>query len=274
MSLIDDLPPEWFDVKVREGEFKRHRHPGCSDGKDRALGVVKTPWGWYVSCFRCKQRGFKPAADLPPDQMLEWQLVKEDKENEEVPVIKLPGDFTKRIPAEGLAWLYSCGITDADREEHHIGFSPHRNRVILPIYEGADLVYWQGRYLGEPDAQHPKYSNQYRAGRREVWFKVLDKHTDHVVVVEDILSCIVVGKVCDSYALLHATVPDRLVFKLCKEYKRVLLWLDPDKHTSMDQWCVRYQSFGLKVFSIKTDRDPKYYDREEILNEVSVFDVR
>jgi DNA primase len=262
---ITDLPQEWFDVKAREGEVRRYRHPGCSEGKDKALAVIKTKWGWYVSCFRCKEKGFKQAADLPPDKMLKWQQVEQEESNEALPEIKLPGDYRKKLPAEGLAWLYSCGITDSDIEQYHIGYSPHRDRVILPMYEGTELVYWQGRYLGEPDAKHPKYVNQHMIGRHDIFFKIIDRNTDHVIIVEDILSCIVVSKVHDCYALLNATVPDRLVFQLAKKYKTIYLWLDPDKHAAMDQWCLRYQSFGLNVHIIKTDQDPKYYNGEEIL---------
>ena len=267
-SLINDLPEDWFDVEAREGEIRRFRHPGCSEGKDKALTIIKTKWGWYVSCFRCKQKGVKAALNLSPDQVLRWQQVEVERENEEVPEIKLPGDYLPKVPAEGLAWLYSCGITDNDIKQYYIGFSPHRDRVILPMYEGDELVYWQGRYLGEPDMNHPKYTNQRKAVRHDLWFKVVDKHSDVVVVVEDILSCIVVGKVVDCYALLNASVPDRLMWKLSKEYKRIVLWLDPDKHGAMDRWSVRYQSFGINVSIVKSDQDPKYYSKEEIRKEI------
>jgi len=264
MNLIDDVPEEWFDIDAGEGVVKRYRHPGCCEGKDKAMTIIKTKLGWLVTCFRCNRRGFKPAINLPPGQMLKWQQAQE-LPVEAVPEVKLPGDYVKSIPAEGMAWLYLCGITDADIEKYQIGYSPHRNRVILPIYEGDTLVYWQGRYLGEPSADRPKYVNQHHLGRRDTWFTVLEKHTDHVVVVEDILSCIVVGKVSDCYALLNATVPDRLIFKLAREYKQIYLWLDRDKHSKMTGWCLRYRSFGFPVRVIKTDRDPKYYYKEEIM---------
>lgn len=268
MNILDDCLEEWFDVKAIEGSVKRHRHPGCSDGKDKALSVIKTQWGWHVSCWRCKQKGFKQAVNLSPEKTVKWQSAEENKIDQIVPDIKLPGDYTKKLPAAGLAWLYLCGITDSDILEYCIGYSQHRDRVILPIYEGEELVYWQGRYLGVPDVRHPKYVNQHKAGRKEIWFHVVGKGSDHVVVVEDILSCIVVGKTADCYALLNASVPDRLMFKLDKKYKKIFLWLDPDKATAMDTWLPRYQSFGIDTRIIKTDRDPKYYSKTEIEHEI------
>lgn len=262
MKLIEELPNEWFDVEMKMGVPVRYRHPGCSDGKDRALSVIRTQRGWYVHCFRCDESGFKPADNLSPDQVLRWYKEPE-LENESTEEVKLPHDYSSKISRIGLAWLFACGITPYEIDLYKIGYSVSKDRVILPVYEDNQLVYWQGRYLGD-DPKRPKYINQYKAGRRDIYFKVVHDRFDKAVVVEDILSAINVGRVRDCYALLSAHVPDRLMFGLGERYKKILLWLDYDKGEKMGQWCLRYRSFGLSVSFLHTDKDPKYFSEEEI----------
>jgi 5S rRNA maturation endonuclease (ribonuclease M5) len=132
------------------------------------------------------------------------------------------------------------------------------------VYQKDELVFWQGRLLRDPSPGHPKYSNQFQAGRLGVYFTVEDIKGERVVVVEDILSAIRVGKVCDCYALLSAHVSDAMIFALKAKYKEVMLWLDPDKAEKMTKWVMRYRSFGVNVRSIKTNRDPKFYNEDSL----------
>jgi hypothetical protein len=262
MRLIEELPHEWFDVEAAKGVAVRHRHPGCSDGKDQALTVIRRSDGWYVHCFRCGKSDFKSTDNLSPDQVLRWKREPE-VENEQTAQVKLPYDYSSKVSRIGLAWLFACGVTQPEIDQYKIGYSVSKDRVILPVYENGELVYWQGRYLGD-DPKRPKYINQAKAGRRDIYFKVVHDRFDKVVIVEDILSSINVGRVRDCYALLSAHVPDRLVFDLAERYKRILLWLDYDKGEKMGQWCLRYRSFGLSVSFLHTDKDPKYYSEKEI----------
>jgi DNA primase len=71
------------------------------------------------------------------------------KSTKTVMQMRLPLDYTKEIPAQGLAYLYVRGVTDADIKRWKIGYSPKYSRVIFPVYEGRNLVFFQGRTISE-----------------------------------------------------------------------------------------------------------------------------
>lgn len=103
-------------------------------------------------------------------------------------------------------------------------------------------------------------------GRQDIYFKVTppERKTDKVVIVEDILSGIRVGKIKDSYGLLNAYIPDDLIFGLAKVYPLIVLWLDPDKWDRMLKRTKRFRSLGLNVKMVRVNQDPKFYTDDEI----------
>lgn len=269
------IPDEWFDPKAPLGRGKRYRHPDCCEGKDRALVITRTEKGWLWKCHRCQDTGFKPAKGLPPGQWLEWKKASlEEKRTQKVQDLQLPPDFTTEIPAEGLAWLFKADLSEAEIKEHGFGWSPVLKRVIMPVYMDGQLVYWQGRNVGEVTPERPKYMNVFQRGRDKIYFEIRGDTEGSVVLVEDILSAIKVGRFNDAIALLYAYVPDDLIWELSEIYNHVLLWLDPDKWDRMLKRVSRYRSFGINVTTARVGKDPKNFDDdriEEILTEQGVL---
>lgn len=265
---FSNIPEEWFQTDTPLNQPTRYRHPGCSDTKDRALIISRNPIGWHVHCFRCGLSGFKSAKHLSPADMLKWTNSQRTVQIGPVEEVQLPDDMTYTIPTLGLAWLYGAGITNEEIEYYCIGYSRSLHRVILPVYEHGELIYFQGRYLGTVDKEHPKYMNVYQRDRKDTFFRVLSGVTGPmchtVVLVEDILSAIRVGRQVDTIALLYAHVPDKLILKLAKNYKGVVLWLDPDKWGLMGRNVLRYRSLGLQVRIVLSDKDPKKYNDQQI----------
>jgi DNA primase len=180
----------------------------------------------------------------------------------------LPHDCTPDISARGLVWLFRSGITTEEIEAYRICYSPSLNRVILPVYDRSGaLIYWQGRYLGDAKADgERKYTNQWQASRELTYFMTETHRLDRtIVLVEDILSAIKVGRVTNSVALLFATIPSRLVRLLVEDgYRRIVLWLDPDKAEYTARQLMRLRSFNYPVRRVYSPRDPKCYSDWEI----------
>lgn len=256
------IPDECFDPEAPVGLGKRYVHE-CTNGRDRALIITRVDNGWIYHCHRCKEHGLRLASGLAPRDMARWCKTVNLKPEVQVKEVMLPLDFTTTIPARGLAWLYKWGITDADINGYGFGYSAFYDRVILPIYQDGELVYWSGRYLNDPTPESPKYMNV-RQNRTDIWFEVTNHNSADVVLVEDKLSTIRVGKTVDCYGLLYASVPDHIVFKLADRYERIAIWLDKDKRAKCVGYLHRYRSLGVDCRLIFSDKDPKFYTDDQI----------
>jgi len=258
------LDERYFDVDAPQDVTLRYLHEGCSDGKDTCLVVTKTNSGWAYYCHRCKLKGFKPVHGLPPSKVAALFRAQQRKQSTLVRQVQLPKDFTTEIPPEGLVWLYRVGITDYEISFFGIGWSKSYGRVILPVYQGRKLIYWQGRYVGKDESME-KYVNQKQVGREDTYFRNEPRVTSgRIVMVEDILSAIKVGRVSNCIGLLYAYVPDALVVKLRERYDEIVIWLDPDKSLYTLRVLKRLRAFGLPVRRVYSPKDPKYYNEEEI----------
>lgn len=176
--------------------------------------------------------------------------------------ITLPTDFSQEIALPGLLWLWKYGISDAEITGFNIGWSPKLHRVILPVYsDTGTLVYWQGRAVGI--GQSPKYLNIKGVSNAENIFARGSSVGDRVVLVEDILSAIKVGRVCPSLCILGARVHRDLYPRL--RGKGVYLWYDNDAAGRKAEAAFK-TTFGslIRPHYIRTDRDPKEYSTRRI----------
>jgi len=246
-------------------EEVRFNHGKCGDTRGR-LYVKRTQKGWVFLCHNCGFMGTHRRAkgyDLSPKQSLaelNQTLVKSQVNN--IP-LQLPYDFSTEIPNKGLIWLYKYEITDQEIKKYHMGYSKRLDRLILPVYNISNkkLIYWQGRNLGIVTKENPKYINIRDKEAKNVYFRVAcNSNIDNiVVVVEDILSAIKVGRTLNSIALLGSYVADSLVSVL-KEYNDVYIWLDYDKKITSIKYSNRLNILlNKKVKSLVTKKDPKEY---------------
>jgi hypothetical protein len=183
--------------------------------------------------------------------------------------VVLPQDFTTMLSPKALAYCYIRGLTDSDLKKYKVGFSPFYNRLILPVYKDRELVFWEGRALGEVTRKNPKYIKRIGRDWQGCLFDVKAKSNnflDYLVLTEDMISTIRVGKVVDSMAMVSTHIRDKLIFDIFLEskYKVVIIWLDPDKNAKSVSLSFKYRQFGLPVISLSTKLDPKWYDEKEI----------
>lgn len=270
----DRLGIKWLPEQYRHyddiGVMRRYNHEECGDGKER-LYVTRTETGWIFHCHNCAPvmsgRYISTKGDTPPSQTAKLieatsqprlQIMSDEEK------VKLPEDFTLQIPREGASWLMSYGITEDEKKRYGIGFSPSLNRLILPVYrEGVGLVFWQGRYLGKANKKKPKYLSVMAKGQDKL-FEIKNGNA-RVVVVEDILSAIKVGRHTSAIALLGSYLPTT-IYKRLSDYNKVGLWLDYDKYKDAVAYAKRLREFGHSVINIHTPLDPKEQTDQAIIS--------
>lgn len=253
-------------------EYSKPGMPPCTDKRER-LYLKEVPAGTVWFCHDCGYGGIKRNTNLTPAEVLR-------RVNQSVipsvsgsyKQIKLPYDFDSKIPLEGKRWLYKYGITDEEIARYNFGYSGTNDRLILPVFEDEALVYYQARNLGAITKSNPKYLNIRQSGAKNVFFKNYTQ-PDHkaVVIVEDILSAVKVGRVTNAVSLLGSYIPDSFHSDV-NDFEEYIIWLDRDKIKSSLKYLLKLQSrFNKKVRIIMQDKDPKEYSVEkikEILNEI------
>ena len=256
------------------GEQVNINHDNCPAGRDtrRRLYIKRTKDAVLAYCHNCNgHRVHCTTTAIRPMALLE-KLVRESGDAELVQKeVVLPEDSTHLLadwPAAALSWLYQHGISNDDIRNNNIVWSPSWARVILPVYDGGKLVFWQGRRI---EGDGPKYISV-RSARKPL-FTAMANHTSPahltktVVLTEDYLSALRVAKsgVADAVALLGTHGPDDLPERL-RGYEKILIWLDHDlagriKATPL---ATRLRTATRAVVGLAAASEPKLHPDKEI----------
>jgi hypothetical protein len=253
--------------------------PECEDTRKR-LYIKKVSGGYIRHCHNnnCYEgKGFvaTDGRSTPSDTIRHViHTVKTDElsTDQTVKNIQLPLDANSTIPVLGLGWLYKYYITDEEIKKYGICYSEQYRRLILPVYQDEQLIYWQGRSLKPPETSskscytkdNPKYLNIRQSGAKNVFFKVTLSTIPLLVVVEDILSAIRVGRTHNSLALLGSYFPTTLL-KEFSQYDKIIIYLDHDKWQTAIKAAIKFNKITGKQFVIKDHLlDPKALSPDEL----------
>jgi 5S rRNA maturation endonuclease (ribonuclease M5) len=232
----------------------------CECGSGKTVIVNHLPKAYTAKCFRCDFTDYLEKGKLTLQELARLKelnkLALESKFE-----LELPSDFTTEIPLEGRLWLYSGGISPTVWSKLGFGYSKHWERVVMPVYNNGELVWFQARAILK--GQKPKYI-QPSQDRSNIMFKMLKKSKERVVVVEDILSAIRVGKHENAVSLLGTKITTEQAAELSK-YNKVTLWLDNDKAGRKGAYAIKKAlSLVTDVDNIVTDEDPKRLSDKQI----------
>lgn len=200
-----------------------------------------------MHCFSCGYHPHSKSSYKPPT--IEKQV--------EIDTYPLPQDVEPTIPAKALDWLKKFHITYKDIIANQILWSEYRQLLIFP-YDNA----WQGRYFGN-DPKHPKWFSR---GKLDdiIHIKGLTNESEKVILVEDILSCIRVGKFVPTVCLFGSHVSSAKLARLKHVGSSYVWWLDYDKRDDAHRQALRAHSLGYNTSVIVTELDPKEYSDKEI----------
>lgn len=242
------------------GRSGRMDCPDCH-GKG-TLGYTNHGEVFTAHCFRCKYKDASAAPAMTPQERRELEL--QAQAFRDAPPA-LPEDFTKEIPPEGILWLAKGGLNHSDIEKYGFGYSPSMQRVIMPVFEGDEVVAVQARALRK--GHKPKYIGQIRRDPRPAFLAPHREPTDVLVLTEDMLSACRVAKVCDAASLLGTNLMPSVLAQLAETgHETFALWMDDDAAgiNARRKMRSQLQIIGKPVRLIKSDRDPKKHSLEEM----------
>lgn len=247
---------------LQEGRRRRVNHD-CGEG--RTLLVSRGSDGYRAWCFRCNDGGGLP----PPQESLSEKAARLTKEHAaDTPLTEgyrgLPSGIVYDVsswPDGAATWLYKAGLGRDAIGRLGIGFHPASGRVILPIRERGEPVFYQAR-AWQP-WRLPKYLGPTPRPRslHAVWGA-----GQVPTITEDILSAMKVGEVAEGWAAMGTVISAHMVKQLLERGSKANVWLDPDPagRKGAARIIKQLRAYGIEVRNIVSLRDPKLHSREEI----------
>lgn len=232
-------------------------------GPGRTLLVSRKPEGWSAWCFRCGEPGFIPAPTPTLSERLAALQERRSADLAASATLTLPGPREpdpQKWPLAARVWLYKAGFSNDDILRLGWYYAPRMQRVVLPVFDAGQLMYWQARAL---DGRQPKYLNPV------VGVKPVARYGEGRVVVltEDLLSAARVARVTEAWCLLGTSIPDRTAARIAADGRPVVFMLDPDAGGAkgVAKGVRLLRMLGCTVFVARPDRDPKYLTKERTL---------
>ncbi len=241
------------------GQRRRTAHD-CGDGK--TLLVEHKEGGYSAWCHRCSDKGWHPH----PQPSLAERIARLTAVRAAESAVQAsmappsPTEFNPSLwPLAARVWLYKAGFSNDTIQSHGWYFAAGIDRVVLPVYQGGRVAYWQARGF---DPSRPKYLNP-----------AIDKplasygSSGPLVLTEDILSAARVGEAACGVAVLGTSLSDRAVSEVVRRSGGcVTIWLDPDVPGRKAARKIKLQlsMAGCHVRDIRTPLDPKLYSRSRI----------
>lgn len=223
-------------------------------GDSKSLKIERKEDGSvHAKCFRCGEWGvWEPRTKTT---LLNFDT----KENtvDEVFVYDL-----REWPGKALWWVKQYGLSDYELANYAFAYSPGRKRVIIPIWWEGKKIGWQARKLYDED-NGPKYITQ---ASSPPGFMLKGEHTyEEIVLVEDVISAIKVGRTTEAVAML-STNPTTRMMNYVKRFSNFKIWLDMDNPQVIRQSLKLLRNLGIYGHTklIVTPKDPKVYDDSEI----------
>lgn len=208
-------------------------------GNDKSGDNLAVYSDLHCYCFRCGyssgRKSFTRTEQKPTSQIV------------------LPSDVTTELPFEAKDWLKQYQLTRLDTNRNHVMWSDKWSRIIFPYFNEAELLAWQGRYVGE-DKTKAKWFSQ---GKIHEIIHPLQVHQRQAVLVEDIVSAIKVSKICGAIPIFGSSVSTKQILRLKSIVDEVWFWLDPDMRGKSLKLAHISNTLGLTAHTIFSDKDPK-----------------
>lgn len=235
------------------------RHEQCPSLKCRssdAFAVYDDGHGW---CFSC---GFyQPARESLGIAEAKIRLQERYKQSQNSNAgVYLPFGVVDNLPDKVKNWLASYEITQNEIKENRLIWNPAKEDLIFPVFDGMDnLIAFQERHFGA-------FGKQFKThGEVEKIFHYVGNNDERIVVVEDFVSAIKVGRQARVMPLLGSNLSMMRIVRLALEYSKLAIWLDWDKLKESIRFREMAQTyFEGDVHIIATPHDPKAYNDKEI----------
>lgn len=260
----EDKIKEEFEDLDRGRTIRLQHHTDYCSGSGKPLGVTKDELGNLLyGCFRCGRAGNIRLVSFP--RLQNFKAKDGGDGNSYRTTVVIPSDSesnAREWSPHAKLWVGRSRVKWDEVENYGIVFSPKWGKVIIPTYHNGELVGYQRRSV---DGSEPKYSTVTKNSNAMIWESRRFPDDDSVVLVEDVLSAIVVGRQKNSIALQGVQVTSTL-FNVLSKYNKFYIWLDNDnvKVKLQQQKLNNRLSLLGTVKIIKTHQDPKYLTDQEV----------
>lgn len=238
---------------VPDGGSRRFPHH-CGDG--RPLQISRDGPAIRAWCHRCGEGGALRLQETAAEALARIQAQQAgDSTIGLVPPLPAVRNVSEWPPGAAV-WLYKAGLSRADIGELGIYWHPPSARVVIPygtFYQAR--AYQKGRtpkYLG-PTPKPRDLIVSFGAG-------------PEIVLCEDMLSAIKVGRVTEAWAVLGVRLSEHHLATLLQRNATVAVWLDPDPPGQVGAHKIMRQlrAVGIPCRNIVSGKDPKLYNKEQI----------
>jgi len=260
---------EWLPIAqtLPTGGRTRVAHE-CGEGSP--LLITREQGKFTAYCFRCGGTGFHAEQESLTEKLERIQLEQQAEERVRYSVeLPEPRAYdTRQWPLADKVWFFKQGFSLSMMDELGLYWCPDLGRVVLPITRDDHVVYWQAR----SQKRAPKWMTPH-IPKHGLTARYGVGKGDLIVLTEDALSAYKVGLVTEAWSLLGTKLHPKVLDELARSGKRVATWLDDDRgrrngsnpgQKAAAQIGARLRAFGIEHHNITSDRDPKYYNADDI----------
>ena len=253
---------EWRSIAASLALNSSVRASHC--GTSTSAVISRQPGRISIHCFKCGENRWEPnIATLkeiahPP---VSTSLVSD---------LRLPKDLSYNLSAPALHWLSKYGVSRDTAGSLHFATSAITQRLYMPVLKDGSWIAYQARSL---NGQRPKYLNSTGIAQIGSVFIGGIHASNFVVIVEDIISALRVGRLYNALSTLGTQLNLEKLSTCLKVFgrKTFVLWLDGDGAGVSGRRKMRrtLELHGLEVRTISTPKDPKEYTDAEVAQFVS-----
>lgn len=281
---MDDLISMFQEIAVGSSIRTNHESDYCS-GDSNSMIVRRDDDGFNVKCFRCGRfgkRGLHGVSALK--SKMERAAGKRDSgaytaDSRVARVfsevldgcVQGTGSYSEHLRDFGIhgrVWLNRYGITADEVLKYGITYDHKHDAVLLPVFDAEGCAGFQVRHL-HPEYVGPKYLSYFVRQPGAVFCAGPGASMERLVITEDVISAIKVGRVVLATPLRTTQMNDRqLADILDTGVDQFQIWLDDD-NTQVKQHQIALKRKLEKLGTcevIKTANDPKCYSESEIIS--------
>lgn len=259
--MIPRLSPEHKNIADTLTQIGQQVRVKCCGGNKSAI-ISHTERGHSFHCFRCGSSEFTKHGVRSIQNIAASKAFAATRKGG---VVLLPDDFCTNIPVRFTTWFTKYGISPEYAAEHGFGWSDDMQRIVIPVYWNGTLLTYQARAVHT--GQLPKYLTPSFASAGRGMFLCGNKQTNNVVLTEDILSAMKIGR-AGKYAasLMGCEITHERAAWIIKARKSVSIWLDPDNagQTGARKIARKLELYGIECRNILSEYDPKGHTLDEI----------
>ena len=149
-----------------------------------------------------------------------------------------------------------------EQELDLFSYDTSTGRVVYPIYDGyGKLCFYQARAYDGSEPKALTYGNKI--------YHTIGPKSDKLVIVEDIISAIKVGRYIQTFPLFGSSIKKEIIPQIVDLNQHIFLWLDADKYKEALKLAKMLRSRGKHTGVIYTKEDPKDLDDIIIINRLS-----